>query len=142
MKIGDSSFFGLGIPMFHGEGAFTDAELKATANATLGWWHHSIENRLDKMDWTLMQEHIRVYAGYLWELATAPVLPFRFVPVAEQVIGRLEEFKGPGSAVGLDGAPGARKAVRGGRGAHRQRSGAWRPRNSRADAARSRPHCC
>ena len=103
VKSGDSSFFGLGIPMFHGEGAFTDAELKATANATLGWWHHSIENRLDKMDWTLMQEHIRVYAGYLWELATAPVLPFRFVPVAEQIIGRLEEFKGPGSAVGLDG---------------------------------------
>jgi hypothetical protein len=104
VKSGDSSFFGLGIPMFHGEGAFTDAELKATANATLGWWHHSIENRLDKMDWTLLQEHIRVYAGYLWELATAPVLPFRFVPVAEQVIARLEEFKEPGKPVGLDGA--------------------------------------
>jgi hypothetical protein len=104
VKSGDSSFFGLGIPMFHGEGAFTDAELKATANATLGWWHHSLENRLDKMDWTLMQEHIRIYAAYLWELATAPVLPFRFVPVAEQVIGRLEEFKEPGRSVGLDGA--------------------------------------
>jgi Peptidase family M28/PA domain len=104
VKSGDSSFFGLGIPMFHGEGAFTDAELQATANATLGWWHHSIENRLDKMDWALMQEHIRVYAGYLWELATAPVLPFRFVPVAEQVIGRLEEFREPGKPVGLDGA--------------------------------------
>jgi hypothetical protein len=104
VKSGDSSFFGLGIPMFHGEGAFTDAELKATANATLGWWHHSIENRLDKMDWTLMQEHIRVYAGYLWELATAPVLPFRFVPVAEQVVGRLEEFREPGKSVGLDAA--------------------------------------
>jgi hypothetical protein len=104
VKSGDSSFFGLGIPMFHGEGAFTDAELNATANATLGWWHHSIENRLDKMDWALMQEHIRVYAGYLWELATAPVLPFRFVPVAEQVIARLEEFKEPGKPVGLDGA--------------------------------------
>ncbi len=104
VKSGDSSFFGLGIPMFHGEGAFTDAELNATANATLGWWHHSIENRLDKMDWALMQEHIRVYAGYLWELATAPVLPFRFVPVAEQVIARLEEFKEPGKPLGLDGA--------------------------------------
>ncbi len=104
VKTGDSSFFGLGIPMFHGEGAFTDEELKATANATLGWWHHSVENRLDKMDWTLMQEHIRLYAAYLWELTTAPVLPFRFEPVAEQVIGRLEEFKAPGKSVGLDGA--------------------------------------
>jgi hypothetical protein len=104
VKSGDSSFFGLGIPMFAGQGAFTDAELKATANATLGWWHHSIENRLDKMDWGLMQEHIRMYAAYLWELTTAPVLPFRFLPVAEQVMARLEEFKEPGRSVGLDGA--------------------------------------
>ena len=51
-----------------------------------------------------MQEHIRLYAAYLWELTTAPVLPFRFVPVAEQVIGRLEEFREPGKGVGLDGA--------------------------------------
>jgi Peptidase family M28 len=104
VKSGDSSFFGLGIPMFHGEGAFTDDELKATADATLGWWHHSIENRLDKLDWKLMQEHIRIYAAYLWELTTAPVLPFRFVPVAEQVIARLEYFRAPGRSVGLDGA--------------------------------------
>jgi Peptidase family M28 len=110
VKSGDSSFFGIGIPMFHGEGSFTEAELKATANATLGWWHHSIENRLDKMDWTLMQEHIRVYAAYLWELTTAPVLPFRFAPVAEQVIARLEQFKEPGRAVGIEGAQAAARA--------------------------------
>ena len=90
--------------MCAGQGAFTDAELKETANATLGWWHHSIENRLDKMDWTHMQEHIRMYAAYLWELTTAPVLPFRFTPVAEQVIARLEQFKEPGRSVGLEGA--------------------------------------
>lgn len=104
VKSGDSSFFGLGIPMLTSQGAYTAAELKETANATLGWWHHSIENRLDKMDWKLMQEHIRVYAAYLWELTTAPVLPFRFTPVAEQVIARLEEFKEPGRSVGIEGA--------------------------------------
>ena len=101
-KSGDSSFFGVGIPMFHGEGAFTDAELKATALATLGWWHHSVENRLDKLDWTMMQEHIRIYAAYVWELATAPVLPFEYKPVAEQISARLAELSGPGKAVGVD----------------------------------------
>jgi len=110
VKSGDSSFFGIGIPMFAGQGAFTDAELKETANATLGWWHHSIENRLDKMDWKLMQEHIRMYAAYLWELTTAPVLPFRFAPVAEQVIARLEEFKEAGRSVGIEGAQMAARA--------------------------------
>jgi hypothetical protein len=45
-----------------------------------------------------------MYAAYLWELTTAPVLPFRFTSVAEQVIARLEQFKEPGHSVGLDGA--------------------------------------
>lgn len=103
-KNGDASFFGIGIPMFHGEGSFTEAELKATALANLGWWHHSIENRLDKMDWAQMKDHIRVYGAYLWQLCTAPVLPFRFVPVAEQVIGRVGELAPAGKAVGLEGA--------------------------------------
>lgn len=103
-KNGDASFFGIGIPMLHGEGSFTEAELKATALANLGWWHHSIENRLDKMDWALMQEHIRIYGAYLWTLCTAPVLPFRFVPVAEQVIARLEELAPAGATIGLESA--------------------------------------
>lgn len=103
-KNGDSSFFGLGIPMFHGEGSFTEKELKETALATLGWWHHSIENRLDKLDWEWMQVHLRLYAAYLWELCTAPVLPFSYVPVAEQVLERLRELQAAGSSVGLDGA--------------------------------------
>jgi hypothetical protein len=100
-KSGDSSFFGIGVPSFQGRGAFTAEELKATAHATLGWWHHSIENRLDKLDWALMQEHIRVYAGYLWELTTAPVLPFRFAPVAKQISDRLTELSAAGKSVGL-----------------------------------------
>lgn len=102
-KTGDSSFFGLGVPMFHGEGTFTEAELKATALATLGWWHHSLENRLDKLDWDWMATHLKIYAAWLWELCTAPVLPFRFAPVAQQIGDRLAELAGPGAAVGLDG---------------------------------------
>ena len=102
-KNGDSSFFGVGIPMLHGEGSFTEKELKDTALANLGWWHHSIENRLDKLDWDWMQVHLQVYAAYLWELCTAPVLPFSYQPVAEQILARLDELKGPGKAIDLKG---------------------------------------
>ena len=102
-KSGDASFIGVGIPMFQGEGAFTEAELKASALATRGWWHHSIECTIDKLDWKFMDEHLRVYAAYLWELCTAPVLPFTYAPVAEQIIKRLKELEGPGAAVGLQG---------------------------------------
>jgi hypothetical protein len=103
-KSGDSSFFGIGVPSFQGRGAYTADELKSTAHATLGWWHHSIENRLDKLDWSLMQEHIRVYAAYMWQLTTAPVLPFRFAPVARQISDRLAELSAAGKSVGLAGA--------------------------------------
>jgi hypothetical protein len=104
VKNGDASFFGIGIPMFQGEGAYTEAELKQTALASFGWWHHSIENRLDKIDWTAMQTHIRVYAAYLWRLCTEPVLPFRFTPVADEFIGRLDQLREAGAGIGLDAA--------------------------------------
>jgi hypothetical protein len=100
-KTGDSSFFGLGIPMLAAQGAFTPEELKATALASLGWWHHSVENTLDKLDWTFMQEHLRVYAAWLWELCTALVLPFSFVETADQFIARLTALAKSGDTIGL-----------------------------------------
>jgi hypothetical protein len=103
-KNGDSSFFGLGVPMMHGEGSFTEEELKATALATLGWWHHSLENTLDKLDWAWMATHLQIYGAYLWELCTAPVLPFEFMSVAEQFEERLTALAPAGQTIGLDGA--------------------------------------
>jgi hypothetical protein len=101
-KIGDSSFFGLGVPTFWAEGGFTPEELQATANATCGWWHHSLESTFDKIDWDWMADHIRIYGAYLWELCTAPVLPFEFVSVADQFKARTRELAGAGSSVGID----------------------------------------
>ena len=103
VKNGDSSFFGLGVPMLHGEGSFTEDELKETALASLGWWHHSLECTIDKLDFHWMADHLRVYGAYVWELCTAPVLPFEFMSVAEQFAERLEELAEPGRAVGLGG---------------------------------------
>jgi hypothetical protein len=114
VKTGDSSFFGVGIPMLAAQGGYTEEELKATALATLGWWHHSVENTLDKLDWDYMAVHLRVYAAYLWELCTSVVLPFEFVGVADQFIERLDALRldalrldalrQPGDGIGLDGA--------------------------------------
>ena len=101
-KTGDSSFFGLGVPTFWAEGGFTPEELQATANATCGWWHHSLESTFDKIDWDWMGDHIRMYGAYLWELCTAPVLPFEFVSVADQFKARIRELATAGSSVGID----------------------------------------
>ncbi len=112
VKTGDSSFFGIGVPMLAAQGGFTEAELKASALANLGWWHHSIENTIDKLDWDYMADHLRLYAAYLWELCTAVVLPFEFVGVADQFIERLEQFREPGAAVRLDGVLGRAREFR------------------------------
>jgi hypothetical protein len=91
-KGGDASFFGLGVPMLYGMGAFTEKELHATADANLGWWHHSLECTIDKVDFGWMQSHLRVYAAWLWNLCTAPILPFDFTAVAQQFAARLEDL--------------------------------------------------
>jgi hypothetical protein len=104
VKNGDASFFGLGVPMLAAQGAFTEDELKKTALANLGWWHHSLENTIDKLDFAFMADHLRVYAAYLWELCTAVVLPFEYVSVADQFIERLDQLKSGAEGIGLDGA--------------------------------------
>ena len=103
VKTGDASFFGLGVPMVHGEGKFTPDELEASAQATLGWWHHTMDNTVDKLDWVWMADHLRIYGSWLWELCTAPILPFEFVGVAEQFAERLEELGAAGKSIDLDG---------------------------------------
>jgi hypothetical protein len=88
-KMGDASFFGLGIPMFGGQGGYNEAELAATAGASVGWWHHSLENTLDKVDWPSIPPHLRIYAAYLWGLLTEPVLPLDYTEVTELFVSRL-----------------------------------------------------
>jgi hypothetical protein len=117
--------------MLDAHGAFTEEELKKTALAGLGWWHHSIENTLDKLDFDFMQTHLEVYAAYLWELCTAPVLPFEYVGVADQFIARLEQL-GPGS-VGIDGALEQARAFRAAAERLDEAAQAWRARYAAGD---------
>jgi hypothetical protein len=126
VKNGDASFFGLGVPMLGAQGTFTEEELKLSALANLGWWHHSIDNTIDKLDFDFMQTHLEVYAAYLWELCTAPVLPFEFVGVADEFIKRLDQL-GSGS-VGLDGALEQARAFRAAAGRLDAAAQTWRGR--------------
>jgi hypothetical protein len=111
-KGGDASFFGLGVPMLYGMGAFTEADLHNTADANLGWWHHSLACTIDKVDFEWMQPHLRVYAAWLWELCTAPILPFEFTAVAHQFATRLDELNSNPAVAGLGIGAAAKQARR------------------------------
>ncbi len=104
-KNGDSSFFGVGLPCVAGEMSFTDEEIRATALASLGWWHHSLHNTIDKVDKGRLELHLRVYAQWMWELLTAPILPYEYEPVANRFVDRLSELtKQPVSNIDMAGA--------------------------------------
>ena len=91
-KNGDSSFFGVGLPCAAGEMSFTDEEIKRTALANLGWWHHSIHNTIDKIDRNRLATHLSVYAHWMWGLLTQPVLPYEYHPIAARFAERLQEL--------------------------------------------------
>ena len=93
-KNGDSSFFGVGLPCIAGEMSFTDEEIGRTALATLGWWHHSLHNTLDKVDKGRLALHLKVYATWMWGLLTDPILPYAYLPLATRFVERLGEFVG------------------------------------------------
>lgn len=91
-KNGDSSFFGVGLPSIAGEMSFTEEEIRRTALASLGWWHHSIHNTPDKVDKQRLALHLRVYAHWMWGLLTSPVLPYEYEPLAGRFVDRLSQL--------------------------------------------------
>jgi hypothetical protein len=91
-KNGDASFFGVGLPGLQGGVGYTDEELKRTALATLGWWHHSILNTVDKLDKKLLALCLRVYARWVLGLLTEPILPCEYLPLATRFVDRLSEL--------------------------------------------------
>ena len=135
-KGGDASFFGLGVPMLYGMGAFTQEDLHATADANLGWWHHSLECTIDKVDFAWMQPHLRVYAAWLWNLCTAPILPFDFTAVAQQFATRLEDLgqRDRENVLGLATVAARSRELERGVARLDAVAGAWRNRYRRQDA--------
>src|SRR5262245_50462688 len=146
VKNGDASFFGLGVPMLAAQGAFTEEELKKTALANLGWWHHSIENTIDKLDFAFMADHLRVYAAYLWELCTAVVLPFEYVSVADQFIERLNQLGAGAEGIDLAGAADRARAFKASAEKLEAAAQEWRQRYAAAEstdeAAADRLNAC
>ena len=88
-RAGDQSFWGIGIPsMFMGMGEQPlgganpmGAVLGGTGrkSAGFGWWWHTPDDTLDKMDADLLVRDTRVYVHALWRLLTDRVLPLDYV---------------------------------------------------------------
>ncbi len=79
---GDQSFEGVGIPS-------ALAGLSAQPEGGLGWWWHTPDDTLDKIDGPNFVRDTRVYLLACWRLCTLPVLPFDYTQTANELHDRL-----------------------------------------------------
>ncbi|HEX6988674.1 MAG TPA: M28 family peptidase [Bacillota bacterium] len=104
-RAGDQSFWGLGIPaMFMSlseqpagagqtEAAFSQLLGSASRSGGLGWWWHTPEDTIDKIDPEFLLRDARVYAAVLHRLLTDPVLPFDYAEHARELIEALAQLQ-------------------------------------------------
>jgi hypothetical protein len=154
-RMGDQSFWGIGLPsMFVDISAQPAGESPAGAalaslsggaskSGGLGWWWHTTEDTIDKIDRANLHRDAQVYALVLWRWCTAPVLPLDYEAAAaelrevlrniENAAGDALDLRPPLDAVERLAAAAARLntaaehvrgAFRGGRGTRKQRAAA------------------
>ncbi|MEU4804025.1 M28 family peptidase [Actinosynnema sp. NPDC023587] len=122
-RAGDQSFWGIGVPAIFAnlsEQPIDPALLNAQAavfgggprkgNGT-GWWWHTPEDTLDKIDPELLARDTRIYLHAVWRLLTDPALPLDFTPACDALVARLRELQ-TASAGRLDLSSAVERGVR------------------------------
>ncbi len=100
----DQSFWGHGIPTLFATLSEQASDGSATATALaqllgagsrgggLGWWWHTTEDTLDKIDPDKLLRDARVYAHTLWRLCTDERLPFDYGATADEIDAALGRY--------------------------------------------------
>jgi len=92
-KTGDQSFFGTGVPSIAGRVGLPHEVIVEQNGACLGWWNHTVEDNLDKMDVSVLERDNKVDVGILLGLVNAKVLPYDFSKTAEYLLEKLEYIR-------------------------------------------------
>ena len=95
LKAGDQSFLGIGLPSL---GAFRmlppdHPDRKAVGGSGGGWWWHTPYDTLDKADPAVLADDTRVYLTIISRMCTPRLHPYRFAPVAEDILRHLGELQ-------------------------------------------------
>ncbi len=96
-RAGDQSFWGHGIPSIFMSLSEQEREASPAADAMgqllgsgrrgggLGWWWHTTEDTVDKIDPAYLLRDARVYAELMWRLGTTAYLPLDYGAVAAEI---------------------------------------------------------
>lgn len=79
-RVGDQSFFGVGVPAVTGRHSYSADVVKSQNGATLGWYNHTEFDTIDVMDAAALEADLDWCSRYVHALVTSPVLPHRFTP--------------------------------------------------------------
>jgi hypothetical protein len=108
-RAGDQSFNGIGLPaMFMSlsgqpaggpSGAVEEQMARLLGGGRgrsggLGWWWHTTEDTLDKIDRDFLIRDASIYALTLWRLCTEAILPFDYGATADELLGVLRDLAG------------------------------------------------
>ncbi len=85
----DQSFWGVGLPSMLGS-LSEQAPGPVKLRNKLGWWWHTPEDTLDKIDPDHLARDTRVFVHVLWRLLTDAVLPLDYAAWAERFAGELQ----------------------------------------------------
>ncbi len=89
----DMSFWGVGIPSMFGSLSHQAPAPVKMRNA-LGWWWHTPDDLLDKIDPDFLARDTRVFVRALWRLLTDPVLPLEIGAQADSLLRELQTLDG------------------------------------------------
>lgn len=101
----DESFWGIGLPAMFGSLSHQPPPAdKSQAHMHLGWWWHTPEDTVDKIDPANLLRDAKVFADVIWRLLADAVPPIRPVPLADDLVkelGKLSALEGRFELSGL-----------------------------------------
>lgn len=78
VRAGDQSFWGAGVPsLLMGSSVRPKGQRWAVGGSGLGWWWHTEDDTIDKVDRDVLHLDARIYLIAAYRFAVAPVLPFK-----------------------------------------------------------------
>lgn len=93
LKIGDNSFLGIGIPYVFSFATYPPEEMEKLGNALFGWWYHSEEDTLDKVDKDILELQAELHYKYIIRLLNEPIIPWDYESYTHQIISEIKEVK-------------------------------------------------
>src|SRR5256712_7211060 len=102
-RSGDQSFLGIGIPSLFmslsehpADGPQASRDFAATgigAGGGLGWWWHTPEDTVDKLDPAALTRDARIFAAAVHILCASPVLPLDYGATAAEIVTSLRALQ-------------------------------------------------